>query len=97
MLADKDIAGVVERVKGRIDHWLTASLPGPRGMGGEALAGILATHGIRADACFGSPADAYRAAKDRAGENDRIIAFGSFLTVAGVLYAIDDERKRRTT
>ncbi len=97
MLADKDIAGVIERVKGRIDHWLTAGLPGPRGMDGEALAGILAGQGIRADACFASPADAYRAAKDRAGENDRIIAFGSFLTVAGVLYAIDDERKRRTT
>jgi dihydrofolate synthase/folylpolyglutamate synthase len=97
MLADKDIAGVVERVKDRIDHWLTASLPGPRGMGGEALAGILANHGIRADACFASPADAYLAAKERAGENDRIVAFGSFLTVAGVLYAIDDERKRRTT
>ncbi len=97
MLADKDIAGVVERVKDRIDHWLTADLPGPRGMGGEALAGILADHGIRADACFASPADAYRAAKEQAGENDRIIAFGSFLTVAGVLYAIDDERKRRTT
>lgn len=97
MLADKDIAGVVERVKDRIDHWLTASLPGPRGMGGEALADILANHGIRADACFASPADAYLAAKERAGENDRIVAFGSFLTVAGVLYAIDDERKRRTT
>ena len=65
--------------------------------GSEALAGILANHGIRADACFASPADAYRAAKERAGENDRIVAFGSFLTVAGVLYAIDDERKRRTT
>ncbi len=97
MLADKDIAGVVERVKGRIDRWLAATLTGPRGTTAEGLARILADYGIRVEACFDSPADAYRAARELAGENDRIIAFGSFLTVAGVLRAIDDERKRRTT
>ncbi len=97
MLADKDIAGVVERVKGRINHWLAASLPGPRGMAAGALAGLLEGRGAQADACFDSPAAAYRFAKGKAGENDRIVAFGSFLTVADVLQAIDDERKRRTT
>ncbi len=97
MLSDKDIAGVIERVKGRVDRWFAATLPGPRGMTAGALARILADQGICVEACFDSPADAYRAARKRAGENDRIIAFGSFLTVAGVLYAIDDERKRHTT
>ena len=96
MLSDKDIAGVVGRIRERIDHWLAVGLPGPRGIGAEALAGILAGQGIRADACFDSPAEGWRAARERAGENDRIVAFGSFLTVAGVLRAIDDERKRRT-
>jgi dihydrofolate synthase/folylpolyglutamate synthase len=97
MLSDKDIAGVIDRIKGRIDRWCTASLPGPRGMAAEALAQILAGHGIRVEASCDSPADAYRTVRERAGENDRIVAFGSFLTVAGVLHAIDDERKRRTT
>lgn len=97
MLADKDIAGVVERVRGRIDRWIVATLPGSRGMTGEALAGILAGHGIHAEACCDSPADAYLLATERAGENDRIVAFGSFLTVSDVLRAIGDERKRRTT
>lgn len=97
MLADKDIVGVVERVKGRVDRWVLASLPGPRGMAAEALARILAGQGILVEACCDSPADAYRAARERAGENDRIVVFGSFLTVAGVLHAMDDERKRRTT
>ena len=97
MLADKDVAGVVERVKGKIDHWLVSSLPGPRGMASGALAGLLERHGLCAEACFDSPADAYHAARDRSAENDRIIVFGSFLTVADVLHAIDDERKRRTT
>lgn len=97
MLADKDIAGVIERIKGSVDHWLPATLPGPRGMSAEALAQILDGQGIHTEACFDSPGEAYRSAGERAGENDRIVAFGSFLTVAGVLHAIDDERKRRTT
>ena len=97
MLADKDVTGVIERIKGRIDRWFVTSLPGQRGMSGKALAGRLAEHGIHAEAYCDSPADAYRAARERVGENDRIVAFGSFLTVAGVLHAIDDERKRRTT
>ena len=97
MLRDKDIAGVVGRIKGRIDHWLVATLDGPRGASAEDLAGILAQQGIAAAERFDSPAEAYRRARERAGENDRIVAFGSFLTVADVLRAIDDERKRRTT
>ena len=83
MLADKDIAGVVERVKGRVDRWFVATLPGPRGTTAEALAGILEKQGIRVVARFASPADAYRAAREQAGENDRIAVFGSFWTVAG--------------
>jgi len=100
MLADKDVAGVIERIKGRIDHWLVTSLPGPRGMRGAALADILAGYGICAEACFESPAQAWRAAQERAGENDRIVIFGSFLTVADVLRAINgmnNERKRPAT
>jgi dihydrofolate synthase/folylpolyglutamate synthase len=36
---------------------------------------------------FDSPAQAYANALSRAGENDRIVVFGSFLTVAGVMAA----------
>ena len=97
MLNDKDIAGVVERVRGRIYRWLVTGLPGPRGMGATGLAELLDELGIRVEGRFDSPAEAYCAAKGRAGEDDRIVAFGSFLTVSGVLQAIDDERKRRTT
>ena len=97
MLHDKDVAGVVERVRGRIDRWLVTGLPGPRGLGATGMAELLESLGIRVEGRFDSPADAYSAAKGRAGEGDRIVAFGSFLTVSGVLQAIDDERKRRTT
>ena len=97
MLHDKDVAGVVERVRGRIDRWLVTGLPGPRGLGATGMAELLESLGIHVEGRFDSPADAYSAAKGRAGEGDRIVAFGSFLTVSGVLQAIDDERKRRTT
>lgn len=97
MLADKDVAGVVGRLRERIDCWLTASLPGPRGTRADELAARLEGLGIRVEERFDSPAEAYRAALGRAGEDDRIAVFGSFLTVAGVLQAIGDERKRRTT
>ncbi len=97
MLADKDIRGVIERLGGRVDRWLAATLPGPRGSRAAELAKLLEEQGCRVEGCFDSPAQAYRAAQGQAGEDDRIVAFGSFLTVAGVLQAIDDERKRRTT
>jgi dihydrofolate synthase/folylpolyglutamate synthase len=93
MLADKDIAGVVAKLAGRIDNWFCAGLPGPRGMSGEDLAGQAraalpaAPAGAEApsvQACA-DPAAAYAAARERAGEDDRIRVFGSFLTVAAVL------------
>ena len=35
--------------------------------------------------CFGSPAAALEAALSRANENDKIVVFGSFLTVGEVI------------
>jgi dihydrofolate synthase/folylpolyglutamate synthase len=90
MLSDKDIDGVVEKLKGRIDHWLCAGLPGPRGLTGEALAERLRALGVpegkdNSITAYNNPGDAYAAVEARAGEGDRILVFGSFLTVAGVL------------
>ncbi len=93
-MADKDIAGVLSQVKDKIDHWCLTDLPMPRAATAAALAGKLQDAGIsdnpaagaeRSVRCFASPADAYADARKRAGENDRIVVFGSFLTVAGVL------------
>ena len=88
MLADKDVAGVVRLLRDRIDHWLVASLPGPRGLGAEKLAAILREVGVSGDiAEHVSPASAYEVAVGRAAEGDRIVVFGSFLTVAEVMAA----------
>jgi len=89
MLADKDVEGVVRLIQERVDHWLLAGLPGPRGLTAEALAARLRTVGVRGDVqCFERPAEAFSAAQKSAGEGDRIVIFGSFLTVADVLGAV---------
>ncbi|MDR2261443.1 MAG: bifunctional tetrahydrofolate synthase/dihydrofolate synthase [Azoarcus sp.] len=91
MLADKDVEGVAARMQKSAGRWLPCTLPGPRGLAAGALAGRLRAAGVESGAivdCFASPAAAFAAARARAAANDRIIAFGSFLTVADVLAAI---------
>ncbi len=86
MLSDKDIAGVVEHLKGRIDYWHLATLPGPRGTDAGRLAEILAAAGVETGVFqHDSAVVAYQAAAARAGENDRSVVFGSFLTVTDVM------------
>lgn len=88
MLADKDVAGVVRLLRDRVDHWLVASLPGPRGLSAASLAAIVREAGVSVDVSeYDSPQVAYEVARGRAAEGDRIVAFGSFLTVADVLAA----------
>ena len=41
---------------------------------------------------FTSPENAYAYAMSKAGENDRILVFGSFLTVAGVMKVLSVKR-----
>ncbi|HYR37265.1 MAG TPA: bifunctional tetrahydrofolate synthase/dihydrofolate synthase [Burkholderiales bacterium] len=80
MLRDKDIGGVLRTLAPRITRWHMASLSGPR----AARAEELARHVDGAE-CFASPASAFEAALGRASENDKIVVFGSFLTVGEVI------------
>ncbi len=95
-MADKDIAGILAQLRERVDHWYLTDLPLPRAASAAALADALAKAGIAESSgpdsecrirCFATPAEAYAAARNDAGENDRIVVFGSFLTVAGVMAA----------
>ena len=98
MLADKDIDAVIGHMKRVVDHWICCSLPGPRGSSAQDLAARLRAAGIEdvVDAkagietsvvCVPTPAEGLAIARGRAGENDRILVFGSFLTVADALDA----------
>jgi len=92
MMADKAIEASIERIAGRVDHWLPAGLPGPRGLSGEALAERLTAMGLPVLQACDTPADAYRIARERAQDGDRIVVFGSFVTVADAMTAIRAER-----
>lgn len=86
MLRDKDIASVVRLLRDRVDHWFCASLEGPRAATAAQLAEIVRAERPDADLRqFESASQAFVAARDAAGEGDRIVAFGSFLTVADVM------------
>jgi dihydrofolate synthase/folylpolyglutamate synthase len=88
MLRDKDLAEVVAAVNDQIDVWLVAGLDLPRGMSAEEVAAQLAAANARGKVLvYPNIAEAYSAACDKAGENDRIVVFGSFHTVAEAMAA----------
>ena len=89
MLGDKDIVGALQALKGKVDFWHVATLDGIRGTSAEALAEIIRQADLGGEVlCYPSPELAMHAAKGLASESDRILAFGSFYTVAGALQAL---------
>jgi dihydrofolate synthase/folylpolyglutamate synthase len=96
MLADKDVHGVIDAVKARIDRWFVAPLPGPRGAAADAIRVRLEEAGVARSAIrmFVDIDAGFAAAREAAGEADRIIVFGSFLTVAAALAATTKETGR---
>jgi dihydrofolate synthase/folylpolyglutamate synthase len=92
MLRDKDIAGVVSLLAQRVDRWLVCTLPPPRGAQAAELAQALRQAGADAVREFENPALAYAAACSEAADNDRIVVFGSFHTVADVLAARESRK-----
>jgi dihydrofolate synthase / folylpolyglutamate synthase len=85
-MADKDLAAVVRRLVPIVDHWYCTDLPLPRAAPAQTLADVV--RAAKADAQASthvSPSRALAAALERADPADRILVFGSFLTVGGVL------------
>ncbi|HLS86796.1 MAG TPA: bifunctional tetrahydrofolate synthase/dihydrofolate synthase [Burkholderiales bacterium] len=82
MLQDKDIPGVLGALAPRITRWHLCSLPGSRGASAEKLFDALrALDAAAAASQHASPAAALAAALEGAGQDDKIVVFGSFLTV----------------
>lgn len=85
-LADKDIAGVIGLLKERIDVWHVVDLDVPRAASAQQIAELIAACGSSARIhIYPTVADAFKAARSVAGENDRIAAFGCFKVVADML------------
>ncbi|MDF2445638.1 MAG: FolC bifunctional protein [Moraxellaceae bacterium] len=88
MLADKDIAGVIDACLGAVDSWHVASLAVPRGQRADVLATLLLERGCHVAGLHGSAAAALDEARQQARPADRILVFGSFFTVAAAQQAL---------
>ncbi len=89
-MADKDLAAMFTRVGPLIDKWYFCDLPTPRAAKAVALeAGLqaAATGAAPHSATFATPVEALQAAVKTADPADRIVVFGSFYTVGGILEA----------
>lgn len=90
VMSDKDIAAILTRMAPLVDYWHFCDLPVPRAATAaelESLYGKLNLQGpgpveLRGHA---SPREALQSAMDEADPADRIVVFGSFYTVGGVL------------
>jgi dihydrofolate synthase/folylpolyglutamate synthase len=97
MLSDKDIKGVIEVLKDEITAWYIAPIEHARGASVTTL--LEAIHEVVPSASvkvFNNLGDAYyQAFMDREScieqnENDKIVAFGSFFTVSGVMQYLNE-------
>ena len=89
-MADKDLRPMFERVGPLIDRWYFTDLPLPRAAPALDLAAIWQGVNRRSDVAFSrhtDPMAALAAAVAQADPADRIVVFGSFHTVGGVLQA----------
>ena len=87
-MADKDVAPMLARVGPLVDRWYFCDLPTPRAASAEQLKSAWQTGNTRKDVSATThpdPQTALQAAVSAADPADRIVVFGSFFTVGGVL------------
>ncbi len=87
-MADKDVTPMLARVGPVVDKWYFTDLPTTRAATGEVLQAKWQTSNGRKDVtsnAYKSPELALQAAIAAADPADRIVVFGSFYTVGGIL------------
>ena len=89
-MRDKDIRVILTRIAPVIDSWHFTDLPAPRAACAIKLAEQHAALHLKGPgpvtvSCHADPMQALRAALTESDPADRIVVFGSFLTVGGVL------------
>lgn len=88
VMADKDLAPILARIGPLIDRWYFSDLPTPRAAHASDVKAQWQAQNQRADVSatvHAGPLEALQAAIDEADPADRIVVFGSFFTVGGVL------------
>jgi dihydrofolate synthase/folylpolyglutamate synthase len=87
-MADKDLLPMLQKVNPMIDRWYFTDLPLPRAAKAADLQQAWQAQNNRSDSAssvHNDPMQALQAAIDAADPADRIVVFGSFYTVGGVL------------
>jgi dihydrofolate synthase / folylpolyglutamate synthase len=89
-MQDKDLEAILRRMAPLVDHWHFCDLPIARAAKADDLQRLherlaLKGPGPVSVTCHADPAAALRAAVAQADPADRIVVFGSFYTVGGVL------------
>ncbi len=85
ILADKDIEAIVKSLDGAVQQWIAVGLPGPRALAATELARrIGAVTGRKVDSA-GDVEGGLRQARAACVVGDRVLVFGSFLTVGPAL------------
>ena len=86
ILADKDVAAVIDALAPRFDGWFVCTPDSPRALAASALVAQLRLQLAEGQITLcATPQDALENALNQAAVDDRIVAFGSFYTVAAVL------------
>lgn len=84
MLNDKDADGVIAALSSRISDWVCVSLDGERGLQAIDLAKRIAAQGGRVHHCASSPIEGVEWLASQLCPDDRVLATGSFFTVAAL-------------
>ena len=88
VMADKDLTPILARMSPLVENWYFCDLPTPRAAAAADVQAAWQAASTRKDvssATFAGPEQALQAAIAAAGPADRIVVFGSFFTVGGVL------------
>lgn len=85
ILGDKDIETIVRILAGQVRQWIAAQLDGPRSLAAAELARRIAAACGAGVTAAESIAAGLSAARESARPGDRVLVFGSFLTVGPAL------------
>jgi dihydrofolate synthase / folylpolyglutamate synthase len=85
VLGDKDIEGIASELRSSFSEWIIAGLSGGRAVDPHVLAERLRSEGANVTGIGATVAEACELALTRAIQGDRIVVFGSFLTVGPAL------------
>ena len=92
VLGDKDVEGIVTELQNSFDAWVVVGLHGGRALTPDALAARVQAVGVKVDAVAADVVAGCRTAEVRAQAGDRVVVFGSFLTVGGALAMLASRR-----